>query len=166
MTPNGGPKSAYHVEPNSRNVLPNRHSEISKRNERKIRSGTISSIKSNVIKTSGMTIAKQFCFFFFVFQRIHLHLKIIESRCSTKVHSMFIQRKDHHIAALMASACAWGWFYRLCIYLLKITNLSGENPGCISLVFFPFALDYFVCKWTIWFTWMLLQITTAVLQWG
>lgn len=26
ITPNGGPKSAYHVEPNSRNVFPNRHS--------------------------------------------------------------------------------------------------------------------------------------------
>lgn len=28
MTPNGGPKSAYHVEPNSRSVFPNWHSEM------------------------------------------------------------------------------------------------------------------------------------------
>lgn len=27
ITPNGGPKSAYHVEPSSRNVLPNWHSD-------------------------------------------------------------------------------------------------------------------------------------------
>lgn len=34
ITPNGGPKSAYHVEPNSRNVFPNRHSAKERKPER------------------------------------------------------------------------------------------------------------------------------------
>lgn len=32
ITPNGGPKSANHVDPNSRNCLPNWHSETIKKN--------------------------------------------------------------------------------------------------------------------------------------
>lgn len=36
ITPNGGPKSAYHFEPNSRNVFPNRHSATApNKNKRK-----------------------------------------------------------------------------------------------------------------------------------
>lgn len=37
ITPNGGPKSAYHFEPNSRNVFPNRHSATTKNYQMKLK---------------------------------------------------------------------------------------------------------------------------------
>lgn len=45
ITPNGGPKSAYHVEPNSRNVLPNRHSEMIKKERKDEKNETTNKIK-------------------------------------------------------------------------------------------------------------------------